>query len=189
MKLNVLYKNKIKKFFISEKAYVLLMSFFIGSFIGFVLETLYVSILLGHFTDRGMMHLPFCPIYGFGAVVCIAFLKEPGRGIGHKILYFFKAGLCLIGIEFFTGLVVKYLLHAELWNYEQEHFQLLGIISAKSFLIFGLLGLIYMQWLHPLLEKIVLRIPVKARKIILWILCTGFLIDYIFSLLQLIYKF
>ncbi len=51
-----------------EKLQNIILYFFIYSFIGWCLETIYAFLVLGHFVNRGFLIGPICPIYGFGAV-------------------------------------------------------------------------------------------------------------------------
>ena len=52
---------------LSKIQYVVLY-FFIYAFVGWLMETLYSLLVLGHFTKRGFLFGPICPIYGFGAI-------------------------------------------------------------------------------------------------------------------------
>ena len=54
----------------------LILYFFIFAFLGWVLETIYSFIVLGHFTKRGFLFGPLCPIYGFGAIIMILALNK-----------------------------------------------------------------------------------------------------------------
>ena len=42
---------------------------FIYSFLGWAMESIYISFLQRKVINRGFLHGPFCPIYGFGGVV------------------------------------------------------------------------------------------------------------------------
>ena len=45
-----------------SKIYSLILYFFIFAFLGWVLESLYSVYELGHFTKRGFLYGPICPI-------------------------------------------------------------------------------------------------------------------------------
>ena len=49
----------------------LLFFFFIYCFIGWIIESTYVSLHEKKFVNRGFMHGPFIPIYGFGAMALL----------------------------------------------------------------------------------------------------------------------
>ena len=50
--------------------------FFIYSVLGWIVETLYCRLLDGKWTNRGFLFGPYCPIYGFGSLLIIAFLQN-----------------------------------------------------------------------------------------------------------------
>ena len=54
----------------------LLLYYLIYAIIGWLLETAYAVGTLGHFVKRGFLFGPLCPIYGWGAVILISFLKK-----------------------------------------------------------------------------------------------------------------
>ncbi len=47
--------------------------FLIYSFLGWVLESVYKSLLTRKIVNSGFITGPFCPIYGFGAVILYIF--------------------------------------------------------------------------------------------------------------------
>jgi len=59
-----------------SRPYTLFMYFLLFAFIGWTLETLYAIYNLGHFTKRGFLYGPLCPIYGWGALILIMFFTK-----------------------------------------------------------------------------------------------------------------
>ena len=57
-----------------ESFFIFFMYFFIYSVLGWIVETLYCRTLDGKWTNRGFLFGPYCPSYGFGALIIIAFL-------------------------------------------------------------------------------------------------------------------
>lgn len=51
-----------------SRFYTLFLYFLLFSFMGWLLETLYGIYELGHFTKRGFLYGPLCPIYGFRGI-------------------------------------------------------------------------------------------------------------------------
>ena len=49
--------------------YHLISCFFLFSVLGWMVESIYMSFCNRKLTNRGFMTSPFCPIYGFGAVI------------------------------------------------------------------------------------------------------------------------
>lgn len=56
--------------------------FLLISFIGWVWETIYVSILAGHLVDRGFLFLPICPIYGLTILCVYGLIGTPRKPMG-----------------------------------------------------------------------------------------------------------
>ena len=59
-----------------SRVQLLLYYFILFSFIGWLLETLYSVYELGHFTKRGFLYGPLCPIYGYGSLILILFFTK-----------------------------------------------------------------------------------------------------------------
>ena len=57
------------------RIYLYFLYFLIFAFIGWLLETCFSFYALGHFTKRGFLFGPLCPIYGFGALILIMFFS------------------------------------------------------------------------------------------------------------------
>ena len=62
-----MYLNLISKYFIAFMMY---------SFAGWLMETTWVSYCNKKIVDRGFLIGPYCPIYGFGALLIIIFLNR-----------------------------------------------------------------------------------------------------------------
>ena len=59
---------------------VILILFFLTSFFGWLIETVGTFIVEGEIVDRGILFLPFCPIYGICVTFIFIVLKAPGMG-------------------------------------------------------------------------------------------------------------
>ena len=59
----------------NNKLYMYILYFFIFAILGWCMETIYSFIVLGHFTNRGFLYGPICPIYGYGALILIIFFR------------------------------------------------------------------------------------------------------------------
>ena len=67
----------------------LLLYFIIYSFFGWVLESIFKSILQRKLVNSGFLYGPLCPIYGFGAIIMLLFLNT----FKDNIILLFIAGL------------------------------------------------------------------------------------------------
>lgn len=57
----------MNKIFLTITKFILM--FFISAFIGWCYEIVCVCLIYGQYYDRGILHLPICPIYGFGMLI------------------------------------------------------------------------------------------------------------------------
>ena len=49
--------------------------FILYSVLGWIMETVYMTILNGTFTNRGFLFTPMCPIYGYGITILILLIN------------------------------------------------------------------------------------------------------------------
>lgn len=94
--------------------------FMIYSFLGWAMESTYVSINAKKWVNRGFINGPFCPIYGTGALLILLALKP----VSDSILLLFLGG-------FVIATVVEYLIGLILESFSMPH----GGIIPKSPLI------------------------------------------------------
>lgn len=146
------------------------------SFLAWVMETVYCSALAGQLVDRGLLILPFCPIYGLTIGVIDWLIGTPLEGgimIGkihpgtkRFILYFILAILIPTIAEFLTGLFFDGLLGVRLWYYEEQPFNLMGYVCLQVSLLWGTLLTAFMLVAYPFVRKIVSLVPRKTANII-----------------------
>ena len=55
--------------FFGIELYYIIQWFLIYSMLGWLVESVYMSICNRKLTNRGFVRGPFCPIYGFGALI------------------------------------------------------------------------------------------------------------------------
>lgn len=79
--------------------HVLINAFFLYSFLGWVMECIVIRREKGRWENRGFAHLPFCIIYGFGAMLGFALLR-PFSG-NYVLLYLVGAVLATL-FEYLT---------------------------------------------------------------------------------------
>ena len=77
-----------------------LFFFYFYCFLGWIWETCYVSVLKGHWVNRGFMRGPFLPIYGSGAIIVLIFTL-PYRT--NAVAVFFMGMISATILEYVTG--------------------------------------------------------------------------------------
>ena len=146
------------------------------SFAAWIMETMYCSATAGRLVDRGLLILPFCPIYGLTIGVIDWLIGTPLEGgiiiskiqPGTKrlIIYFILAILIPTIAEFLTGLFFDGLLGVRLWYYEEQPFNLMGYVCLQVSLLWGTLLTAFMLVAYPFVRKIVSLVPRKTANII-----------------------
>ena len=99
--------------------------FYFYCFCGWVWESCYVSILKRHWVNRGFLHGPLLPIYGFGAIT-VLIATMPVRD--NVVLVYVMGMIGATILEYFTGALMESLFHVRYWDYSSHRFNLNGHI-------------------------------------------------------------
>lgn len=126
--------------------YVLL--FFISSVLGWLMEVCCKLVQFHRFINRGFLIGPYCPIYGFGAVLVTALLSPFAQA---PVAVFVMAVAVCGTLEYLTSYLMEKLFHARWWDYSHKRFNLNGRICADTLIPFGLLGLLMIYVVKPFL--------------------------------------
>lgn len=151
-----------------------LLFFFIYCFLGWVWESCYVSVRKREWINRGFLHGPILPIYGFGAII-ILWLTLP---VQYSLILIFLFGM--IGatlLEYATGFVMERLFHVRYWDYSNCRFNVNGYICLFATLGWGVFSILLVKVLHPPIERIVLQIPIYLSDPISLVCVIIFIVD------------
>ncbi len=130
--------------------------FVIYSFVGWAYESALVSIREWRPVNRGFLNGPVCPIYGFGAVAVLFTLD--GR-IHNVALLFLAAAVLTCTLEYITAVLMEKLFHAKWWDYSNLRFNIKGRVSLAGALVFGLLCVLLIEFIHPFVRSLTYRVP------------------------------
>lgn len=159
--------------------------FFVYSFLGWILETIYCLVTLGIFNKRGFLYGPICPIYGFSAVILIVCLRKIKTNTIGK---FFISMIAFTIVEYVASAVLEDLFKLRWWDYSDQVFNFQGRISLAFSLVWGILGVIFVEKVHPFIkrniEKLIIKVPNKIKITILYSSVIIVIIDYIFSVIK-----
>ena len=156
----------------------LLSYFLIYSFLGWILESVYKSILQKKYVNSGFVFGPFCPIYGFGAIILYLFLD----GFKENLVLVFLIGMVIFSIwECLVGYWLERVFDTKYWDYTNEKFNFKGRICLRMSFVWGLLGVIFTYLLHPFISNFVQRIPADILAPIAAIILLSVIIDFIIS--------
>ena len=165
------------------KIQIYFLLFIIYSLTGWILEVTCKSIENKRFMNRGFLLGPYCPIYGFGAIL-ISLLLHKFR---HNPFYLFIMAMIVCGIlEYSTSFLMEKLFHLRWWDYSKRKWNIGGRVCAGTMIPFGLLGMFIMYLTNPfLLDKLYL-LPLDILNIIFYTILIIFMIDNIISLLTIL---
>ena len=130
--------------------------FLIYSFLGWICETLFCSVAARKFINRGFLTGPFCPIYGFGAMIILLLFS----GLrDHWLLLFLGSIVGTSGLEYLTSLILEKVFRLSLWDYSQRRWNLHGRICLRNSLLFGIMSVLMVQVIHPHVVGFLLSLP------------------------------
>ena len=161
--------------------HVLINAFFLYSFLGWVMECIVIRREKGRWENRGFAHLPFCIIYGFGAMLGFALLR-PFSG-NYVLLYLVGAVLATL-FEYLTARLMLRLFGTFWWDYTNKPFNYKGILCLESTLGWGLIALLLFAFLHRLVFRAVLLIPDRVGLAAAFLLVCAYAVDFAVSAYQ-----
>ena len=129
----------------------ILVCFFFMCFVRWIWEVSLSMISYGRFVNRGVLHGPWIPIYGFGCVLILLLLKR--FRMRPKVEFSMAVLLCGC-IEYFTGFFLE-LTHngQKWWDYTGYFLNLHGRICAEGLLVFGVGGMAFVYVVAPLIDN------------------------------------
>lgn len=153
------------------------------SILGWIMEVILTCIKSKKFVNRGFLIGPYCPIYGWGALLITILLRK----YTSDIVALFALGMILCAIlEYFTSYLLEKIFKARWWDYSTKKFNINGRICLNTMIPFGLLGVIMMRIINPTFLSIYNSISPKNLSIIVIIILVIYLIDNIISISILI---
>lgn len=163
------------------------ISFLSISVLGWIYEVL-LGIFVFHygFVNRGFLFGPYCPVYGFGALLFL-FLAYDKRNIALKIreinitpvIMFSFLTVVTTLVELMTSYLLEWTIGRWLWNYDGYFCNFEGRIALSTSLRFGIGGMFILYVLEPFIDKILDKTGVKNTKRITLIFGAIFLLDCI----------
>lgn len=164
-----------------EKLFLLLADFFIYSFLGWVMESIFRSIMEKKIINTGFLKGPICPIYGFGAIIMITILSKISNNI---ILLFVSSVVVLTFWEYIVGALLEKIFHTKYWDYSDHKINFKGRICLSNSIYWGILGVIFVKYIHPFMQDIVEKINIDLLYFVVGILSLVFVVDVITSIVK-----
>lgn len=160
----------------------LLLYFIIYSFFGWVLESIFKSILQRKLVNSGFLYGPLCPIYGFGAIIMLLFLNK----FKDNIVILFILGFIVLSIwEYIVGVILEKKFNTKYWDYSENRFNIKGRVCLLNSCFWGVLGVLFTIFIHPFLEKYILFLDNEALIYIDIIFAIAIITDCIITTVKL----
>ena len=135
----------------------IVQAFITYSMLGWLVESIYMSICNKRLTNRGFAKGPFCPIYGFGAVLGYMILHPLAE---NKVALYVAGAVIATIFEFFVARLMEKTLGDVWWDYSEKPLNYKGVICAESTIAWGFYAVIIITFLFDKVMSFVDRYPV-----------------------------
>lgn len=137
--------------------------FIFYSFIGWICEVLFCSLLFKKWVNRGFLFGPVCPIYGVGAVLVISLLQP----FTFNIWLTFLLGILVASLlEYGTGYAMEKMFHTKWWDYSHHRFHIRGRVCLTNSLLFGVMTVAVLFVIHPALSARIEGLPLGLTRLL-----------------------
>lgn len=139
-----------------------ILFFFCYCFIGWIWECFYVSATRAlknkkwEFVNRGFLHGPVIPIYGFAAIT-ILLTTIPLRENAFAV--YVMGALTATLFELVTGTAMERLFKVKYWDYSEMPLNYHGHICLFVSLFWGFFSVLLVQVIHVPIEGLLLKVP------------------------------
>lgn len=163
--------------------YNLIYFFALYSLAGWCLEVVYYFKNERRFVNRGFLHGPFCPIYGFGVLFLVIFLDSYKNNV---FILFLLASFFTSVLEYITGFILEKTFKTKWWDYTDDPFNLHGRICLLYSLLWGVGEVAIIKVVHPLVNDLIVNIPKTLGEIFISAIIIYFIIDFCLTIISLI---
>lgn len=150
--------------------------FIAGCYGGYLVETLWCLIRLGHIESRKSLVIGHLSVaYGMGAVLLTLLLVHfLNKSIWKIFLVSFVSGtvveyICSLGQEIVFGSVA--------WDYSDVPLNINGRVCLLYSIFWGLLGVVWAKFAIPLMVKVFEKVTIPYEKVLLWAFVIFFIAD------------
>lgn len=157
--------------------YHLIAAFIIYSMLGWFVESVYMSLCNRRLTNRGFGKGPFCPIYGFGAVIGYLVLSP----LSGSYIKLYLAGAVLATVfEYLVGRLMLKIFGEVWWDYNEKPCNYQGIICLESTVAWGFYAIIVIMFLHGRVLRFIDSYDYTRGVEVCCLILTVVTIDYLF---------
>ncbi len=159
--------------------------FIIYAFIGWLSEVAYCFIVVEHkLVNRGFLHGPICPVYGFGGLLVVYLLSPYKESLP---LLFIMSVLWTTVLEYLTSWALETVFSTKWWDYSDLRFNLNGRICLRNSLLFGVMGILAVYFVHPRVVSFLALFTARSLETVASALGIALAVDVILTLKTLIH--
>lgn len=149
--------------------YKMFWLFFIGAFLGDLVETVFCRLTMGFWMSRSsLIYGPFSIVWGFACALLTAFLY---RYRSRSDRFIFLYGTVVGGTyEYICSVLSELVFGTIFWDYSGIPFNLGGRINLLYCFFWGFAAVIWLKGVFPFLSRLIEKIPKKIGPVITWIL-------------------
>lgn len=159
--------------------YHLIAAFIIYSVLGWFVESVYMSFCNHRLTNRGFAKGPFCPIYGFGAVIGYLVLNPLS---GHYVTLYLTGAFLATTFEYLVGIMMQKFLGEVWWDYTEKPMNYKGIICLESTIAWGFYAIIITMFLHERVLHLIDAMDMAYGRILCIVILAIVTVDYLIRL-------
>lgn len=142
----------------------------------------------GTFVKRGFLYGPLCPIYGFGGIILILINDLISKKSNSIIIKFITMSFIITVFEYLASLVFELIFGIRWWDYTNEFLNLNGRVCLMFSMLWGIGGVIFIKLFYNpiqnIIKKVREKIPNHIIRIVLIVLSTVTLVDFVLSIIK-----
>lgn len=156
--------------------YKLFWVFFIGAFLGDLIETVFCRISIGYWMSRSsLVWGTFSLVWGVGVLGATAILNNYRDRSNHFLFWF---GIFFGGFfEYFCSVFTERMFGRVFWDYRHLPLNLGGRINLLFCLFWGIASIIWLKILYPFFSGLIEKLPVKLGKILTFAALAFLIVD------------
>ena len=158
--------------------------FFLGAFLGDIVETIFCLLTTGRLMSRSsVVYGPFSIVWGLG-IAFFTFLLQRYQNRSDSYLFFM--GTVLGGAyEYICSVFTELVFGTVFWDYSKIPFNLGGRINLLYCFFWGIAAVIWMKRLYPHISGWIEKIPIRIGKMLSWLFVVFMVVNMAISGLAL----
>ena len=149
--------------------YKIVMLFFIGAFLGDIVETIFCRITAGYWMSRSsVVWGPFSIVWGLALALATLLLY---RYKDRSSTFLFVVGTLVGGAyEYLCSVFTEIVFGTVFWDYSAIPFNLAGRVNLLYCFFWGIATVVWFRVCYPALSRWIEKIPIRPGKILTWCL-------------------